>query len=208
MSFIDIYGHEYVASFAGYPVYHPLEPIKGEFEAGPDTLLLGGGSGEHPALIVRNLEYVAALYIDELLEEACDPGSPDDFIERSKILSEPCTPYECLEFAHWNVEDYARFFERCCAPTLDYPYDKAEYHYLERWLALNFGKLLCHSLPDLVPALESDLKEAWDFSEKYASNLSNFVCNPPGLPTPGGRRIHGRLGEGLLAWESVRRADT
>lgn len=206
MSFIDCFGHEYVASFAGYPVYHPLEKIDDEFEAGPDTLLLGGGSGEHPALIVRNLEYVAAFYLDELLEAACDPFDPEEIVGRSKILSEPCTPYECLEFAHWNVETYAEFFKRCCAPTLACPYEKEEHSYLERWLVLNFGKLLCHSLPDLVPALTTDLKEAWDFSRQQANLLSNFVCNPPGLFAPGGRRVDGRPGEGLLAWDITRRS--
>ena len=207
MSFIDCFGHEYVASFAGIPVYHPLQAIKGDFEAGPDTLLLGGGSGEHPALVVRNLEHVAAFYVDECLEEACDPFDPEEIIGRSKILSDPCTPYECLDFMHWNVETYAQFFHECCAPTLAYPYNKDEYGYLERWLVLNFGKLLCLSLPDLVPALEGDMKEAWDFCKSRPSSdwRSNFASQPPGFAVPGGRRTDGRLGEGLLAWETVRR---
>jgi hypothetical protein len=201
MSFIDCFGHEYVASFAGLPVYHPLQQIKGEFSAGPDTLLLGGGSGEHPPLVISNLEQVAGHYVAYALENRCEPFDPDDVMRRSKILDEPLAGFECLQFVHWSVEAYADFYARCASAVMQEPYQRGgEHGNLENWLVFHFGKLLCLSMPDLVPALEGDLKEAWSIAKGYLDGRTNFVCAPPGFSLLGGRRVEGRPGEGLSAW--------
>lgn len=208
MSFIDTFAHEYIATFSGIPVYHPLQPISGEFSAGPDTLLLGGGSGEHPALVIRNLEDVAGWYVEHALENACDPFDPEEIIERSSILRKARPATSFLDFAHWSVEDYAGFFTRCTSAMMQQPYVRNEQHgSLENWLMFHFGKLLCLSLPDLVPALEGDMKEAWDFGKRFTDHGTNFVCAPPGFPVSGGRRLAGPLNEGLSAWKHSRRLD-
>ena len=207
MSFIDCFGHEYVASFAGLPVYHPLQAISGDFSAGPDTLLLGGGSGEHPALVIRHLDQVASFYVDYALERVYDPFDPDEGIyERSKILRDRVTPYDCLDFVCWNVEDFVDFHARCTSRLMQEPFERGgEFGQLEGWLVHHFGKLLCLSMPDLVPALEGDMKEAWDIAKTCHEVGSNFVCVPPGFPIPGGRRSEGSMSESLSAWTPGRR---
>jgi hypothetical protein len=197
MSFIDVFGHEYVASFARLPVYHPLQRITGEFEAGPDTLLLGGGSGEHPALIVRHLDHVAGYYVAEMLERV----DAEHLADQSEILDNPVSPFECLEFTHWGVADYAVFFEACKSAAMPHePFNPKEHGGFESWLVKQFGALIFRSMPDLAPALTADMKAA---AERVADTWeagSNFVCAPPGFNAPRGRRVNGQLNEGLSAW--------
>lgn len=54
MSHIDSFKHEIVGLFGGLLVYHPLEDIQGDFVCTPKCLLIGGGSGEHPALVIES----------------------------------------------------------------------------------------------------------------------------------------------------------
>lgn len=55
MSYIDGFDHEIIGTLGYLPIYHPLEAIEGDggwgaydFNASPQNLVLGGGSGEHP----------------------------------------------------------------------------------------------------------------------------------------------------------------
>ena len=60
MSYIDTFDHEFIGFIAGLPIYLPLETvtasdIPSEFGCSPQNLIIGGGDGEHPAIIVTDL---------------------------------------------------------------------------------------------------------------------------------------------------------
>lgn len=69
MSYIDLIKHELVGFFNGLPVYHPLETVEEgswesyDFSCSPANLIIGGGAGEHPALVLHNLESLVAAYL-------------------------------------------------------------------------------------------------------------------------------------------------
>jgi hypothetical protein len=74
MSFIDTFRHQLCGYLAGVPLYLPGEDITGEFDASPDDLVLGGGSGELAGAVV---DVVAAIghVVDDYIEDAecpCD----------------------------------------------------------------------------------------------------------------------------------------
>ena len=68
VSHIDSFKHELIGLFGGLPVYRPLQLIDGDFQCDVNQLVLGGGSGEHPALVVKNLLAAVACYLDEELD--------------------------------------------------------------------------------------------------------------------------------------------
>jgi hypothetical protein len=87
MSSIDTLEHAHVAKFFGLPIYWVLEekPLSYLIDIDDDTtevinqyyLSIGGGSGEHPALIIKNDAVVYQL-IRELVDlEDVDDGSYD-----------------------------------------------------------------------------------------------------------------------------------
>ena len=77
MSYIDGFDHEIIGTLGYLPIYHPLETIEGDggwgaydFSATPQNLVLGGGSGEHPGLVVHHLPTLAARFLLDSLTEA------------------------------------------------------------------------------------------------------------------------------------------
>jgi hypothetical protein len=95
MSYIDCFDHEYIGRLGYLPIYRPLQVIEGEewgaydFSATPDNLVLGGGSGEHPGLVIHKLECAAAKFlyyhIDEEHKE--NPLKDDEEVEDWLIKS-------------------------------------------------------------------------------------------------------------------------
>jgi hypothetical protein len=84
MSYIDTFDHELVGFFAGLPLYHPLEAVMGsggdEFGCTPLHLMLGGGDGEHPEVVLalRDLGVPVVLKpfdLDALLAEVAAAGA-------------------------------------------------------------------------------------------------------------------------------------
>ena len=80
MSYIDTIKHELVGYINGFPIYHPLETvIDGEwggydFSCSPQKWIIGGGAGEHPALVIHNLGSLVALYILLCIEKHTEIG--------------------------------------------------------------------------------------------------------------------------------------
>jgi hypothetical protein len=71
MSYIDTFDHELVGFFAGLPLYRPLEIVAGsggdEFGCTPLQLVLGGGSGEHPAVVLAQPRAAVVWYLQATL---------------------------------------------------------------------------------------------------------------------------------------------
>lgn len=59
MSYIDTFDNEFVGYFGGIAVYRPLEVVPAhpddpqDFGCGPENLVIGGGRGEHPGIVVK-----------------------------------------------------------------------------------------------------------------------------------------------------------
>ncbi len=52
----------------GISVYFPLEDIDGDFKCTTKQLLIGGGSGEDPALVIKNPLAATAMFLDEEID--------------------------------------------------------------------------------------------------------------------------------------------
>lgn len=74
MSEIDGYQHSCVGLLFGLPVYHPIEDHDENINT--NSLIVGGGSGEHSMFIVSNLEGCLQEYLfyhgDEYPEQDCE----------------------------------------------------------------------------------------------------------------------------------------
>ena len=60
MRYSDTFDNEFVGYFGGIPVYHPLEVVLAthddnprDFACGPENLLICGGRGEYPGIVVK-----------------------------------------------------------------------------------------------------------------------------------------------------------
>ena len=180
MSTIDGYRHQLVGYFGRLPVYRPLEDIDaGEFEfvATRGQLLLGGGSGEHPALVLNSPVCAVAVFLRD--------G------ERARVRADPAWqsavdrfyhPDDVLEFCNWTVEDYHGFFEYCQSTSLPNPYH-AELHEFgfEHWLMCSFGEFVFFAMPDLAKPLMDQLPNP--YADIYHSHFNNILLPPPHMPT-------------------------
>ena len=116
MSSIDSLEHAHVAKFFGLPIYWVLEekPLSYLIDIDEDTtevinqyyLSIGGGSGEHPALIIKNDAVVYQL-IRKLvdLEEVVDGSYDHELISYAEQLQEQMiTDDELYYLRYWRID--------------------------------------------------------------------------------------------------------
>ena len=116
MSSIDSLEHTHVAKFFGLPIYWVLEekPLCYLIDIDDDTtevinqyyLSIGGGSGEHPALVIKNDAVVYQL-IRKLVDlEDVDDGSYDhELISYAEQLQEQMiTDDELYNLRYWRID--------------------------------------------------------------------------------------------------------
>jgi hypothetical protein len=116
MSSIDTLEHAHVAKFFGLPIYWVLEekPLSYLIDIDDDTtevinqyyLSIGGGSGEHPALVIKNDAVVYQL-IRKLVDlEDVDDGSYDhQLISYAEQLQEQMiTDDELYNLLYWRID--------------------------------------------------------------------------------------------------------
>ena len=203
MSYIDSYNHEYIGRLGYLPIYRVLENIgSGEwgaedFTATPNNLVLGGGSGEHPALVVHKLESLVARFLfDQLTEEEQKKLSKED---RDYIDSLYYNDSDILEFCDWSIARYSYFRKMAKKAYTPLKKDEGIYEEVEDWLYRSLGELIYFSLPELNPEQEK-LQSIFAPFEVYAS-MRNVICTPPNYPPKGGRIVeNGKLKWGLHRW--------
>jgi hypothetical protein len=187
MSHIDSFKHEIVGLFGGLPVYHPLENIDGEFSCTTSQLLLGGGSGEHPALVIRNpLAAVAHFLDDELRSLEGNNVSVKRYpLKRhadawKEIIKDHLTwdHRAHLEFNGWNIETYARFHELCRSPALPNPCSDDKR--IEDWLILGFGEFVFFAMPELAKEIVGRLDNPYTYFAHMRYN--NILLIPRNVP--------------------------
>lgn len=177
MSFIDGYRHQLVGYFGPIPVYRPLEDVDGppqEFSCPRGAVVIGGGSGEWPGLVLTKPVAAVAEFLWATYPERCD--EPGWLAVRDYLRS----PQECLDFAGWGVEDFHRF-HRICTQSVPNPFDSDRHELgLESWLCCGLGEFVFFAMPDMAHELIGQLDEPYrDLHHVYWNNI---LVPPPGLP--------------------------
>lgn len=110
MSHIDSYDHSEVGILFGIPLYHPLADIDMDFGAPPansSSFILGGGSGEHSAMIIRHLNYCLFMYLEFIAEQRnielsdCCPKYAEQL---DSLLNAEVNKWTNLEY-QWSMND-------------------------------------------------------------------------------------------------------
>jgi hypothetical protein len=205
MSYIDTFDHELVGFFAGLPLYHPLETVADsggdEFGCTPRQLVLGGGSGEHPAIVLREPPAAVAMF----LQAALPPDAPALAPESQQFLDETPPLDECLHFAGWRIADFVSFQERCQALSFVRPYRVEQDGLLEEWVLCNLGEFVYFAMPELSPDVPTQLADIC--AQVRGPRYLNVQILPPGYAAPAGRRrsASGDVIWGAYAWTTGRR---
>jgi len=133
MSYIDLFKHEYIGEISGLPLYRAQEDIDGdEFQCKEGQYIIGGGGGEHPAIIIN--EVYKAIFLNMHYENN-DWGSIRDIDYINN-----------LEFFGWMIHTYANFDKLArkngyTDQTMDRN-DDSGYPSIEFWLNIEFARLL------------------------------------------------------------------
>ena len=205
MSYIDTFDHELVGFFAGLPLYHPLEAVAGsggdEFGCTPRQLVLGGGSGEHPAVVLRQPPVAVAAFLQEVLP----PDAPALAPETQQLLDDMIPPFdEWLDFPGWSIADFVSFQERCRAPSLVRPYHVEQDGLLEEWVLRNLGEFVYFAMPELASDVPTQLADVC--AQVRGPRYFNVQILPPGYAAQAGRRrsASGDVIWGAYAWRTER----
>ena len=189
MSHIDSFKHELVGLFGGLPVYHPLEDIKGDFTCNEEQLLLGGGSGEHPALVIKDpLAAVAWFLHEELASLDNDDIKPHEYplkkhVAEWKLVINDHLKWDYkdhLEFCEWSVSDYRSFYERCSSCAMPNQYDDESDISFEEWLILGIGEFVFFAMPTLAEEIMKKLKKPYEYF--YHMQYNNILAVPKNFP--------------------------
>lgn len=207
MSYIDTFDHEFVGFFVGLPLYHPTETVRArqhadEFGCSAGQLVLGGGAGEYPALLVTD-PGGAVLYFLHFWLELSPDGRPE-YGAVSPQLPEAPPVERCLCFAGWHVRDYANFSERCQSYAIPTPYDPEQHSLVEEWILGSLGEFIYFAMPELAADTLRPLAPLR--SRVNRPIFYNVTILPPNYGAPAGR-AHSTTGEllwGNYPWTSVR----
>jgi hypothetical protein len=186
MSYIDTFDHELVGFFAGLPLYHPLEAVAGsggeQFGCTPRQLVLGGGSGEHPAVVLRQPPAAVVAFLQAAL-----PADAPALAPESQQLLDDIPPFdECLHFAGWSIAYFMAFHKRCRAPSFVTPYDAEQVGALEAWVLRNLGEFVYFAMPEVAPDVPTQLADVC--AQVRRPRYFNLQILPPGFAAPAGRR--------------------
>lgn len=173
MSYIDTIKHELVGQFNGLPIYHPLESETSnqwgdyDFNCTPDNLVLGGGAGEHPALVLHDLGGLSAYYILHCIENS---DLPKDTINRVWDIAHRTK--EHLEFCGWSMGQIHRFVENSKSEVNNTPFN-SDTDNIENWIKYSIGEFIFYSLPELNP----DYQEIINLEGMKDNFLGYWFCN-------------------------------
>lgn len=177
MSHIDSFKHEIVGLFGSLPVYHPLEAIEGDFKCMPHQLVLGGGSGEHPALVFEDLTACVALFLGDVSLR----NKNLKFLGPVISSHLPDSIEELLTFYDWNEHTHQAFYAICTSEGLPNPY-QPNYHKMgyEKWLLMGIGEFVFYACPNLCPILMNKLDNPYRYFN--SSEYNNIMLIPPNVP--------------------------
>ena len=209
MSYIDTFSHEFVGFFAGLPIYRSLvdhtedDDSPAYFSCSIHDFIIGGGPGEHPALLIKNPSEAVSYYFRAWLED--ESGLTD---EEQDSLEENLLPYpdwkNVFSFCGWGVETYAKFLERCKSNAVVTPYNEVEFGFFENWLYISFGEFIFFSFPEFAESFISNNQEI--ASKIVSSYINNVLILPSGfIPKAGAIYENGEVLTGITGWNITKK---
>lgn len=186
--------------FQRIPLYQPLWPISidqsrhdnRQANLMPGQLVLGGGSGEHRAIIFTDVELCVALLL-------CSKWSPTHTPANPELIERAMAKYATngIEYCNWTNVDHRRFFDGC---RLDYEWFSTKNSFqqedeevyrdehgaeqrnasetaFEMWLGLSIGEFVYVSLSDFTPTIKR-----WrvEHGEPVEQVFRQVLVPPPG----------------------------
>ncbi len=217
MSYIDAFDHEFVGFFGGIPLYHPLEVVPADpddprdFGCGPENLVIGGGSGEHIGLVVKETGETVACYVRAWLrwharnypaeQQALRPAV-EAWADASDDRETSDYWRRIFDFAGWQVADYADFARRCTSAAFPRRFDPLEDECLESWLAASLGEFILLAMPELAP---DAIQRLGDLRNHLSGGIyGNILLLPPGYPVWGRKETDNQVTWGISAWRIQR----
>jgi len=217
VSYIDTFDNEFVGYFGGIPVYHPLEVMPTwpddprDFACGPENLVIGGRSGEHLGIVVKEPGETVGCFVRAWLRWH-EQHYPDEHRAlRPLIEAWPDASFRegmrvhwgrVFEFAGWRATDYAGFSHRCAARAFHRPFDPEEDGSLESWLAASVGEFVLLAMPELA---EAAIQRLGDLRRHLRGGIySNLLLLPPRYPSWGRKEAGNQVTWGLSAWRIER----
>jgi hypothetical protein len=211
MTYIDTFDHELVGFFAGLPLYHPTETVRAhphadEFGCTSGQLVLGGGPGEHPALVVTDAGAAVLHFLHFWLELAHD-GRLEEPNTSLAALPEAPLPERCLCFAGWHVQTYADLYDRCQSPAIPTPYDQRQHGLVEEWILGSLGEFIHFALPELAAQTLRGLPQVRRRVTRPI--FYNVTILPPNFGAPAGRThtAAGAVVWGNYPWRTARKGE-
>jgi hypothetical protein len=220
MSYIDTFDYELIGYFGGLPVYHPLEAVPTsdgrpeDFACDPAQIVIGGGGGEHPGIVIVSPKEAAMHFLKAYLEQNLAQLEQETQLRLKQVVEpwaeDPERVFQCpwikvFHFAGWKTEDYVKFYQRCTSPAFMRPYRPEFDGLLESWLAISVGEFLVLALPELIEPL---ILELADLKEKFTSDLyQNILLAPPGYPLWGRKEENGSVRWRLESWQIQRKSN-
>jgi hypothetical protein len=217
VSYIDTFDSEFVGYFGGIEVYHPLEAMPADpddprcFGCGPENLVIGGGPGEHPGLVVKEPGEAVGCFVRAWLRWYERNYPVEHQALRPAVEAWPDAPADreapdywqwVFEFAGWQVADYAEFSNRCASRTFTRPFAPDEDGPLERWLAASVGEFVLLAMPELA---QDAIQQLGDLRRHVVGGIyGNILLLPPGYPVWGRRAIENQVTWGVSAWRIQR----
>jgi hypothetical protein len=185
VSHIDSFRHEIVGYFGWIAVYHPLEPINGDFACTPEQLVLGGGSGEHPALVFESPTACVARFLHDRLTRALDaPPRHDPLHPVAEVWMEAVAPHAdaspnaLLTYYEWERHTHEAFREKATREGL--PHSLRPDEDLEDWLIRGIGAFVFFAMPGLAPAILSRLDAPYSYGiDPEPNNIRLILPNAP-----------------------------
>lgn len=191
MSYIDCFQHEFLGSLNGLPIYHLLESVSFQdnghpaFECDGSSLILGGGSGEHPALVVEGLDSIVAEYLlhDIYMCEVHRQDLREKLTDRARESLEDIafSANQKLVFVGWGMKDHAKFYERAISPLNSTSLEPGKS--AELWIRLSLGEFVYFSLPELCSRrleMQALAGVSDDSAWPVGYWMRNVLCPPPG----------------------------
>lgn len=173
MSAIDNSRHLRIGMFLGIPIYQLLEencslghrnpqdghriPKHLELPIVPrGAIVIGGGSGEHPAIALYDPVHCVARYLQYCL--SFQPSKMEADLQAACANMQG--DLQTIEYCNWTNQNHLDFRKRCAGLYAGYQEELT----FEGWLLAVVGEFLFHLVPTFSPQVK-----AWH--EKYASEV-------------------------------------
>ncbi len=165
MSDIDLVKHYRLGVFLGIPVYQCLEnecrignsdQVEPSSVAEQNDICIGGGSGEHPAILIKKIDSCVARYLKYI-------GCNGDDIEKSARVRLSSVVIYC----GWEKQHHDEFYKRCCG---FYTLFKKRMS-LEGWIAVNVGEFIFHVIPSYSPLIKKWYNEECNHDDILFENI-------------------------------------